>query len=67
MRQKRSSPMPGLRRTSGLLLSDVPELNHETVGRLVSSGSLIEDGGRIYIPSSRMFISDSVIRDLISL
>ena len=59
--------MLGLRRTSGLLLSDVPELNHETVGRLVSSGSLIEDGGRIYIPSSRMFISDSVIRDLISL
>lgn len=59
--------MLGLRRTSGLLLSDVPELNHETVGRLVSSGSLIEDGGRIRIPSSRMFISDSVIRDLISL
>lgn len=59
--------MLGLRRTSGLLLSDVPELSHDTVGRLVSSGSLIEDGGRIRIPSSRMFISDSVIRDLISL
>lgn len=56
--------MLGLRRTSGLLLSDVPELNHETVGRLVSSGSLIEDGGRIRIPPSNLFISDTIIRSL---
>ena len=56
--------MLGLRRTSGLLLSDVPELNHETVGRLVSSGSLIEDDGRIRIPPSNLFISDTIIRSL---
>lgn len=57
--------MLGLRRTSGLLLSDVPELNHETVGRLVSSGSLIEDAGRIRIPPSKLFISDTIIRTLL--
>lgn len=56
--------MLGLRRTSGLLLSDVPELSHDTVGRLVSSGSLIEDAGRIRIPPSNLFISDTIIRSL---
>ena len=56
--------MLGLRRTSGLLLSDVPELSHDTVGRLVSSGSLIEDDGRIRIPPSNLFISDTIIRSL---
>ena len=56
--------MLGLRRTSGLLLSDVPELSHDTVARLVSSGSLIEDDGRIRIPPSNLFISDTIIRSL---
>ncbi|HIZ86486.1 MAG TPA: radical SAM family heme chaperone HemW [Candidatus Coprenecus stercoravium] len=57
--------MLGLRRTSGLLLSDVPELDSLTVARLVSSGSLVEDAGRIRIPPSNLFISDTVIRSLL--
>ena len=57
--------MLGLRRTSGLLLSDVPELDPLTVARLVSSGSLVEDAGRIRIPPSKLFISDTVIRSLL--
>lgn len=57
--------MLGLRKASGLLLSDVPELDPVTVSRLVSSGSLVEDAGRIRIPSSRLFISDTVIRSLL--
>lgn len=57
--------MLGLRKTSGLLLSDVPELDPVTVTRMVSSGSLVEDAGRIRIPPSRLFISDTVIRSLL--
>lgn len=57
--------MLGLRKASGLLLSDVPELDPVTVTRLVSSGSLVEDAGRIRIPPSRLFISDTVIRSLL--
>ena len=49
--------MLGLRKASGLLLSDVPELDSLTVARLVSSGSLVEDAGRIRIPHSKLFIS----------
>ena len=57
--------MLGLRKASGLLLSDVPELDSLTVARLVSSGSLVEDAGRIRIPHSKLFISDTVIRSLL--
>ena len=57
--------MLGLRKASGLLLSDVPELDSLTVARLVSSGSLVEDAGRIRIPPSKLFISDTVIRSLL--
>ena len=57
--------MLGLRKASGLLLSDVPELDPLTVARLVSSGSLVEDAGRIRIPPSKLFISDTVIRSLL--
>ena len=57
--------MLGLRRTSGLLLSDVPELDQETVCRLLSAGSLIKESGYIRIPAERLFISDSIIRSLL--
>ena len=57
--------MLGLRKTSGLLLSDVPELDQETVCRLLSAGSLIKESGYIRIPAERLFISDSIIRSLL--
>ena len=57
--------MLGLRKTSGLLLSDVPELDQETVCRLLSASSLIKESDYISIPAERLFISDSIIRSLL--
>lgn len=57
--------MLGLRRISGMALSDVPDPDMAAVGRLVSSGFLIKEEGRIRIPPEKMFVSDSVIRELL--
>ena len=37
----------------------------EDIGRLVSSGALVREGGRYRIPEDRFFVSDEIIRELI--
>lgn len=57
--------MLGLRKVSGLNLSDVPELDGARVCRLLDLGLLEKAGGRIRIPEQHLFISDSIIRELL--
>lgn len=47
------------------LLSQLPHPLRTSVNRLLATGSLILRDGRLSIPSSRLFISDSIIRELL--
>ncbi len=47
------------------LLSQLPHPLWTSVDRLLATGSLILRDGRLSIPSSRLFISDSIIRELL--
>ena len=47
------------------LLSQLPHPLRTSVDRLLATGSLILRDGRLSIPSSRLFISDSIIRELL--
>lgn len=47
------------------LLSQLPHPLRTSIGRLLATGSLILRDGRLSIPSSRLFISDSIIRELL--
>ena len=47
------------------LLSQLPHPLRTSVDRLLATGSLILRNGRLSIPPSRLFISDSIIRELL--
>ena len=47
------------------LLSQLPRPLRTSIDRLLATGSLILRDGRLSIPSSHLFISDSIIRDLL--
>lgn len=47
------------------LLSQLPHPPRTSVDRLLATGSLILRNGRLSIPPSRLFISDSIIRELL--
>ena len=47
------------------LLSQLPRPLRTSIDRLLATGSLILRDGRLSIPSSRLFISDSIIRELL--
>ena len=47
------------------LLSQLPHPLRTSVDRLLATGSLILRDGRLSIPPSRLFISDSIIRELL--
>ncbi len=47
------------------LLSQLPHPLRTSIDRLLATGSLILRDGRLSIPSSRLFISDSIIRELL--
>ncbi len=47
------------------LLSQLPHPLRTSVDRLLATGSLILRNGRLFIPPSRLFISDSIIRELL--
>ena len=47
------------------LLSQLPRPLRTSVDRLLATGFLILRNGRLSIPSSRLFISDSIIRELL--
>lgn len=68
--------MLGLRKAEGLRVLDGyrvtcgpegPEiaLDGKAVERLLATGSLVREGDRLRIPASRLFISDSIIRELV--
>ncbi len=68
--QPSSSTMPGSRsgaaeNTCHSLLSQLPRPLRTSVDRLLATGFLILRDGRLSIPSSRLFISDSIIRELL--
>lgn len=68
--QPLSSAMPGSRsgaaeNTCHSLLSQLPRPLRTSVDRLLATGFLILRDGRLSIPSSRLFISDSIIRELL--
>ena len=58
--------MLGLRRCEGMELSVLNDLvsDRESFSRLCSCGALAIEGGRVFIPKERLFVSDSVIREL---
>lgn len=65
-----SSTVPGSRsgaaeNTCHSLLSQLPRPLRTSVDRLLATGFLILRDGRLSIPSSRLFISDSIIRELL--
>lgn len=47
------------------LLSQLPRPLRTSIDRLLATGSLILRNGRLSIPPSRLFISDSIIRELL--
>lgn len=47
------------------LLSQLPRHLWTSIDRLIATGSLILRNGRLSIPPSRLFISDSIIRELL--
>ena len=47
------------------LISQLPRPLRTSIDRLLATGSLILRDGRLSIPSSRLFISDSIIRELL--
>ena len=47
------------------LLSQLPHPLRTSIDRLLATGSLILRNGRLSIPPSRLFISDSIIRELL--
>ena len=47
------------------LLSQLPRPLRTSIGRLLATGSLILRNDRLSIPPSRLFISDSIIRELL--
>ena len=68
--QPLSSSVPGYRSGSAenlchSLLSQLPHPLRTSIDRLLATGSLILRDGRLSIPSSRLFISDSIIRELL--
>ena len=68
--QPLSSSVPGYRSGSAenschSLLSQLPRPLRTSIDRLLATGSLILRNGRLSISSSRLFISDSIIRELL--
>ena len=68
--QPLSSSVPGYRSGSAenschSLLSQLPRPLRTSIDRLLATGSLILRNGRLSIPPSRLFISDSIIRELL--
>lgn len=68
--QPSSSTVPDCRSGAGehlchSLLSQLPRPLRTSVDRLLATGSLILRDGRLSIPPSRLFISDSIIRELL--
>ena len=68
--QPSSSTMPDSRSGAAenscqSLLSQLPHPLRTSVDRLLATGSLILRDGRLSISSSRLFISDSIIRELL--
>ena len=68
--QPSSSTVPDCRSGAGehlchSLLSQLPRPLRTSIGRLLATGSLILRDGRLSIPPSRLFISDSIIRELL--
>ena len=68
--QPSSSTVPDCRSGAGehlchSLLSKLPRPLRTSIGRLLATGSLILRNGRLSIPPSRLFISDSIIRELL--
>ena len=68
--QPLSSTMPGSRSGSAenschSLFSQLPHPLRTSIDRLLATGSLILRDGRLSIPPSRLFISDSIIRELL--
>ena len=68
--QPSSSTVPDCRSGAGehlchSLLSQLPRPLRTSIGRLLATGSLILRNGRLSIPPSRLFISDSIIRELL--
>lgn len=57
--------MLGLRTVDGLPLLRLPRFMQTSIDRLLSTGSLILRDGRLRIPPDRLFISDSIIRELL--
>lgn len=57
--------MLGLRTADGLPLLRLPRFMQTSIDRLLSTGSLILRDGRLRIPPDRLFISDSIIRELL--
>ena len=57
--------MLALRTADGLPLLRLPSFMQTSIDRLLSTGSLILRDGRLRIPSDRLFISDSIIRELL--
>lgn len=57
--------MLGLRTADGLPLLRLPRSMRASIDRLLSTGSLILRDGRLRIPPDRLFISDSIIRELL--
>lgn len=56
--------MLGLRTSAGIP-KNLLWLDVAATGRLLATGSLVEVQGRLRIPASKFFISDSIIRDLL--
>ena len=68
--QPSSSTVPDCRSGAGehlchSLLSQLPRPLRTSIGRLLATGSLILRNDRMSIPPSRLFISDSIIRELL--
>ena len=57
--------MLALRTVNGLPLLRLPRFMQTSIDRLLSTGSLILRDGRLRIPPDRLFISDSIIRELL--
>lgn len=57
--------MLALRTVDGLPLLRLPRFMQTSIDRLLSTGSLILRDGRLRIPPDRLFISDSIIRELL--
>lgn len=64
--EKVETIMLALRTAKGLdAVTARAECSQEALARLLESGSLVEEGGRIRIPEDHFFVSDDIIRQLI--